>query len=62
MREEWTNRKVEVIDAPEKSSHLIGQTGYICPNVGTQPDEVIVKLSDGVMGLFCIDQLRFVEE
>ena len=61
MKEEWLNRWVKVIDVSEENSYLIGQTGHICPSVGTEPDEEMVKFSNGAMGLFRVEQLEFIE-
>ena len=64
MREEWLNRKVEIEDAPHFASHLIGQTGHICPSGGydIKPDEVFVKLSNSEKRFFYIQQLKFIDE
>ncbi len=64
MREEWINRKVKIEDAPSPKSYVIGKTGRICRigGLGVDPGMVCVKLSNGPMGFFSIDQLKFVDE
>ncbi len=65
MREELINRRVEIEDAPDFAAYLIGQAGHICRTggFGVEPDEVCVKLSNGIGGgYFYIDQLKFIDE
>ncbi len=64
MREEWINCKVKIENAPSSKSYAIGQIGHICRigGLGIDPEMVCVKLSNGPMGFFNIDQLKFIDE
>ena len=62
MEEFKIGAKVKIIRAKNGDKHLIGKTGVIIDSCVENPDnEVIVKIDDGVQGLFNKDQLALLK-